>query len=127
MPADEHRLTPEDIAMAACLLGFTPEQMDGPANLVGGAKALGTSPSTLRRRALDGQIGFRREGRGWRFSWHDLACYVLRMWCPPHPPAENLTPMERLSAPPRRHLLTIREDVAVEARQLGLIGKEGRL
>lgn len=65
-----------DIETTARLLGVEVDELRGGLNLIQAAGLLGIGVSTLRQRALDGEIGYQRDGRRWLFYWWHLAAYL---------------------------------------------------
>ena len=105
------------------ILGIHQDDFIGGLDLVKAARVLGIAPSTLRQRALAGQVGFQRDGRRWIFSWADLAAYVGRrqhaVWAGDErgvPAAQNGN-----GGGGRRAARREREEVEAEARRLGLL------
>ena len=78
MSSGSTRAPTDEIASTARLLGLAPDQLIGGLNLVDAARLLGIAPSTLRARALAGEIGYQRDGRAWRFFWWHLWRYLAR-------------------------------------------------
>lgn len=62
----------------ARLLGVSPSYLRGGLNLTEAGELLGIAPSTVRRRARQGKLGFQRDGRAWRFFWWHLRDYLRR-------------------------------------------------
>ena len=60
--------------------------LQGGLNLVQMGELLGISPSTVRQKALDGQIGYCRFGRSWKFYWWSLADYFNDHYVEPKAP-----------------------------------------
>ena len=69
-------------------LGVAPEDLVGGLDLVQAARLLGIGVSTLRQRALSGQISYARDGKRWIFSWRDIAGYLERRHCSARPSEE---------------------------------------
>ncbi len=68
----------DTIGAVADFLGTDKEILVGGVDLPTGSRLLGIGVSTLRQRAIDGEIGHRRDGHRWIFHWQDLAEYVQR-------------------------------------------------
>mgnify|MGYP006296214291 CR=1 FL=1 len=85
----------------------------GGLNLVQMGEILGISPSTVRQKALDGQIGYCRFGRSWKFYWWSLAAYFNEHYVEPIAPPEA-----RSIADSEAHDFM---DWEAEARELGLL------
>jgi len=62
----------------AHFLGVDSDCLVGGVDLGTGARLLGIAASTLRLRALRGEVGYQRDGRRWIFTWQDLLQYVER-------------------------------------------------
>ena len=102
----------EKLQETARLLGVTPGYLRGGLNLPEAGELLGIAASTLRRRALEGKIGFQRDGRAWRFFWWHLRNYLQRR-------EHNTQRGSEAGLNPTRQ--EGRSDVAEQAKELGLI------
>ena len=110
------RMNISKMQTVAHLLGVEPEDLTGGLNLVQAAKLLGIAPSTLRQRALAGEIGCQRDGRAWRFYWWHLARYLEEREWPAH---ESVVSAVSASRPGSGSLEG--EDILLEAERLGLL------
>ena len=68
--------TSDKIHETAKLLGIATDELRDGLNLKQAGRVLGIAASTVRRRALNGDIGYQRDGRAWRFCWWHLLNYV---------------------------------------------------
>jgi hypothetical protein len=66
----------DNIENTAKLLGVDEDELIGGLNLPEASRLLGIAPSTLRQRALNGHIGYQRDGRSWIFYWWHLSDYL---------------------------------------------------
>ncbi len=109
-----------DFAEMASLLGVDPSVLIGGLNLVKAANVLGIAASTLRQRALSGQIGYERDGRRWIFSWRHITEYKQRREHAPtrSTPSGGILPRLIGTASGRRRDA---ETIEAEARALGLL------
>jgi len=92
-----------------------PEELIGGLNLVEAARVLGIAPSTLRQRALNNQIGYQRDGRGWRFYWYHLGEYLRNR----EGPARSAASTHSVGRPQEK--ATVHERAIREGKKLGLI------
>ena len=97
-------------------LGVDPALLRGGMNLIRTAEVFGIAPSTLRRKALDGEIGHVRVGHRWCFYWTFLADFIATRYVAPwdRPPIEAHTVTRRSKCRTEREL-------EEKARELGLI------
>ncbi len=66
----------ETVEELADWLGVDKELFAGGLDLPSASRVLGIGISTLRNRALKGEIRVQRDGCRWIFSWQDIAEYI---------------------------------------------------
>jgi hypothetical protein len=113
-----HRSAEDGVEGTAHVLGVPPDDLIGGLDLVQASRVLGIAPSTLRSRALAGKIGYRRDGRAWRFMWWHLRDYVV---VTDSSASETGVVHGDVASGPRRGGVHLDEGVLEEAKRLGLL------